>query len=219
VPVLVALALVAVDRVCPHLGPAPAPPRATRAWRTVAGLLALAVAAALFLLMDRYRRLDLRGARDGPYVLAFVRETLRTAGRLERGQAVSFDAPTQRFAWGESDPGDLSRMRWFLRGGWGALAHYGTGEIVMQEGEATLVIPCFHPRDLELELVIDGPPGARLQIAVNGRAVGETPAGGGRMVATIPAGALFRGDNVATLTSSTGAGGARLRRLGLAARP
>ena len=219
VPVLVALALVAVDRFWPHLGPAPAAARASRAWRTVAGLLALAAAVAPFFLVDRYRRLDLRGARDGPYVLAFARESLRTAGRLERGQAVSFDAATQRFTWGESDPGDLSRMRWFLREGWGTLAHYGTGEIVMEEGEATLIIPCFRPRDLELDLIVDGPPGARLGIAVNGRAVGEIPAGGGRMVATIPAGTLVRGDNVATLTSSTGAGGARLRRLGLAPRP
>jgi hypothetical protein len=217
-PVLIALALVALDRVWPHLEPPAALAPVSRPWRVAAAILAVAAAVAPFLLVDRYRRVDLRGARDGPYVLGLCRESLRTAFRLERGQAVSFDAATQRFAWGDSDPGELDRMRWFVRGGWGGLAHYGTGDIVMHESEATLLIPCFRPRDLEMELVTEAPPGTRLEVSVNGHPLGETAPGGGRVVVRVPATLLFRGDNLATLSSQSG-GGARLRRLALSPRP
>jgi hypothetical protein len=214
-PVLIALALVALDRLRPHIGPWPAPRRLPSALRAAAGLLALAAAAWPFLFVDRYRRLDLRGARDGPYVLGFARETLRAAGRLERGQAVFFDPAAQRFKWGESDPGDLSRMRWFLREGWGDLAHYGTGDIVMQRGQATLILPCLRPRDVDLELMTESSEGARLTVAVNGRPLGETSPDQGRLVLHVPAGLLLRGDNVVTLASPAGAGGARLLGYGL----
>ena len=215
-PVLIALALVALDRVWPHIELAPAPRPLPSSMRAAAAVLAGVAVVSPFLFLDRYRRLDLRGARDGPYVLGFVRETLRTAGRLDRGQAVFFAPETQRFAWGDSDPGDLGRMRWFLREGWGERAHYGTGEIVMQEGRATLILPCFRPRDVDLQLVTEPPEGATLAVAVNGRPVGETSPGAGRLVVPVPAALLFRGDNVVTLASSTGTGGARLRGFGLA---
>jgi len=218
-PVLIALGLFALDRVRPHLQTPPPDAVLPAGSGTTAALLATVTALFPFLVVDRYRRVDLQGARDGPYVLALCRESLRTAGRLERGQAVSFDAATQRFAWGDSDPGELDRMRWFLRGGWGGLAHYGTGEIVMHESEATLLIPCFRPRDLEMELVTEAPPGTRLKVSVNGHPVGETAPGGGRVVVKVPAALLFRGDNLATLSSPDGAPGARLRRLGLIRRP
>ena len=215
-PVVIALALIALDRVWPHLQPPTAAIVLARPWRLAAAVLALAAAVVPFLVVDRYRRVDLRGARDGPYVLGLCRESLRTAFRLDRGQAVAFDADTQRFAWGDSDPGELDRMRWFLREGWGGLAHYGTGEIVMHDAAASLVLPVLRPRDLELELVTEAPAGVRLAIAINGHPVGETAAGGGRTVVTVPAALLFRGDNVAILSSP---GGGRLRRLGLAPRP
>jgi hypothetical protein len=214
VPVVIALASIALDRVWPHLQAPAAVAPLPRSWRVAAAILALAAAGAPFLVVDRYRRVDLRGARDGPYVLGLCRESLRTAFRLDRGQAVSFDAATQRFAWGDSDPGDLDRMRWFLRDGWGGLAHYGTGEIVMHEATASLIIPSLRPRDLDLELVTEAPADGRVGIAVNGRAVGETGPGGGPIVVRIPASLLFRGDNVVTLSSGGGAG-ARLRRLAL----
>ena len=218
-PVLIALALVAVDRAWPHIGTPPVARRAPSVLRGAVGVLAVAAALSPFLVVDRYRRIDLRGARDGPYVLGLARESLRTAGRLERGQAVFFDPVTQRFKWGESDPGDLSRLRWFLREGWGDLAHYGTGDIVMQQGQATLIVPCFRPRDLDLELLTEAPAGERLTVAVNGRPLAETSPGAGRTVVPLPAALLFRGDNVVTLASPAGAGGARLRGFGLVPRP
>jgi hypothetical protein len=218
-PVLIALALVALDRVWPHIGPAPPPRPFPSVLGAAAAVLAGVAVVSPLLFVDRYRRLDLRGARDGPYVLGFVRETLRTAGRLDRGQSVVFTPETQRFAWGDSDPGDLGRLRWFLREGWGERAHYGTGSIVMQQGRATLILPCLRPRDVEVELVTEAPEGAKLTVAVNGRTVGETSSGGGRLVVPIPAALLFRGDNVVTLVSSTGAGGAGLRSYGLVPAP
>lgn len=217
-PVLIALALVALDRVWPHLGAPPTAPPINAVLAAAAGIFAVTAALSAFLFVDRYRRIDLRGARDGPYVLGLVRESLRTAGRLERGQAVFFEPATQRFKWGESDPGDLSRLRWFLREGWGDLAHYGTGDMVMQQGQATLIVPCFRPRDVDLELLTESPAGERLTVSVNGRAVAETPPGAARTVVPVPAALLFRGDNVVTLASPTGAGGARLRGFGLVPR-
>jgi hypothetical protein len=218
-PVLIALASIALDRVWPHLRTPRAAPPLPRVWRAAAALLAVATAVAPFLLVDRYRRVDLRGARDGPYVLGLCRESLRTAFRLERGQAVSFDAATQRFAWGDSDPGEMDRMRWFLREGWGGLAHYGTGDIVMHEATASLLIPILRPRDLDLELVTEAPASVRLALAVNGRALGETAAGGGRTVMRVPAAVLFRGDNALAVSSTDASPGACLSRLALTPRP
>jgi hypothetical protein len=218
-PVLIALAGVALDRVWPHLQAPTADAALPRPWHVAAALLAGAIAAAPFVAVDRYRRVDLRGARDGPYVLGLCRESVRTAGRLYRGQAVSFDAATQRFAWGDSDPGELDRMRWFLRGGWGGVAHYGTGDIVMHEASASLLIPILRPRDVDLELVTEVPASVRLAIAVNGHPVGETAPGGGSTVVRVPAAFLFRGDNALTLLSPEGATGSRLRRFGLTPRP
>jgi hypothetical protein len=214
-PVLIALGLVALDGVWPHLEAPPAPAAVSASWRAAAAALAVAAALAPFVLVDRYRRVDLRGARDGPYVLGVCRETLRTAFRLDRGQDVSFDAATQSFAWGDSDPGELDRMRWFLRGGWGGLAHYGTGDMVMHEARAELLIPVLRPRDLEVELQTEGPAGLRLAVAVNGRPVGQTAAEGGATVLSVPAAVLVRGDNVLTLSAPDGAAGTRLRRFGL----
>jgi len=110
-----------------------------------AALLTLGLLASLPFALDRYRRVDLRGPRDGPLALALSRESIRTASRLERGQSVSFDAETQVYEWGVSDPGALGRMRWFLRSGWGPLAHYGTGDMVMAGPKGSLLLPCFRP--------------------------------------------------------------------------
>jgi hypothetical protein len=217
-PALIALGLVALDGVWPHLEAPPAPAAAAAPWRAAAAALAVAAAVAPFVLVDRYRRVDLRGARDGPYVLGVCRETLRTASRLDRGQAVSFDPATQSFAWGDSDPGELDRMRWFLRDGWGGLAHYGTGEIVMHEGRAELLLPVLRPRDIVLELVTVVPGGRPLGVTINGRPMGET-AEADTTVVTVPAAVLFRGDNILALAAPNGTTGTRLRRFGLTPRP
>lgn len=202
-PALVPLAVQAVDPVAPAR--APVARRAVSPW--VTGAAAALLLAFVLTRVDRYRRLDLQGPRDGPFVLATCRETLRYASRLERGEEVSYDPAWHQYEWGRSDPGRLDRMRWFLRGGWGRQAHYGTGPIVMRETEATLLLPVFSPRPLEVDLDLAAVT-APLRVRVGERVLGT--AGEGRTRLLLPADTLVRGDHLLTLS---GAPGARLLRV------
>jgi hypothetical protein len=193
------------------------PATATAAFRH-GSLVAGAAAAAVLLsplALDRYRRADLQGPRDGPYVLAFCRETLRTARRLQRGDSVTFDPAEREFQWGVSDPGRLDRMRWFLRAGWGPLPHYSSGEPATRGGRAELIVPAPAPRPLDLRLHLDAALPAAGALHVNGRAVGSWRAPG-EGAWRLPPEALFRGDNVVTLEDVPEGGGVRLRRLTVA---
>jgi hypothetical protein len=212
-PVLVLVVLAALPRAWGAPPPFPSPAVARHA-----SLLAGVTAAAVLLsplALDRYRRADLQGPRDGPYVLAFCRETLRTARRLQRGDRVTLDPAEREFQWGVSDPGRLDRMRWFLRAGWGPLPHYSTGEPEVRAARAELIVPAPAPRPLDLHLHLDagGPAGGTL--LVNGRAVGPWRAPGEGSW-RLPPEVLFRGDNVVTLEDVPDAAGVRLRRLTLA---
>jgi len=181
-----------------------------------AGLAAVGLVAALPLELDAYRRADLTGTRDGPWVLATCGESLKAAGRLERGQPVAFDASTQRFAWGRSEPTALGRMRWFLLEGWGSQAHYGLDDIVMRGSQASLLLPVLAPRDIEVVLEADLPQPARLSVFANGELAGQVGFDEGRSTRAVrlPAAALFRGDNRVSLVARGGPPpGLRLRRL------
>lgn len=214
-PVLLPLALAAAT---PPLRPGEPLPswRPHRTVEAVAILTTVGLAAALGLGLDGYRRVALGGARDGPLVLGLCRESLRTARRLARGEAVSFDPEHQRFAWGESDPGALGRMRWFLRDGWGPLPHYGTDDIVMRGPRATLLLPSLEPEDLDLGLALDAPATARVRVFVNGHGIGTivaSPRSPERWI-RVPGSALVRGDNeVVLVRPGTGSGVIRLTRL------
>ena len=199
----------------------PGPPMAPSAWlrdRRV-GLVAWALAAVCALaplaIVDRYRRADLTGPRDGPYVLAVAHETGRVARRLARGEEVVLDPAERRFVWGESHASEMDHMRWFLREGWGQRAHYGTGEVTMHEAQASLLLPVTEPRALAVAIEAQAPRATVLDAAVNGRLVGTWAVGPetGPQTLRVPADALFRGDNALTLTARDGAAGARLRRL------
>jgi hypothetical protein len=181
---------------------------------------AAAIVLSLPLLLDRYRRIDLRGARDGPLVLALCRESFQAARRLERDRAVVLDAATTGYEWGVSPPEEMGRMRWFLREGWGPRAHYGAGDIVMQEDRASLLVPCLRPRELEAVLRLDAPGPRPVEVLVNGRSLGERIVGtsGDEAVVRVPAEALVRGDNVLTLSAPDGPG-LRLRSLVLRPAP
>jgi hypothetical protein len=220
-PLLLAFALIALDRIWPHKTPPPPPLHPGAGTRAVAAAAAAALAVAPLWALDRYRRVDLRGARDGPLVLALSRESLRTAARLEGGRAVSYEPARQRYVWGKSDPGGLGRMRWYLRDGWGGQAHYGTGPVVMHDREATLLVPCLRPRDVEIVLEAWAPTPTRLAAFVNGRPVGSfVPGPGGAAVALlVPAGAFVRGDNLLTLAAPAAAAGVRLERAELRPAP
>ncbi|MEO8361822.1 MAG: hypothetical protein ABI672_17435 [Vicinamibacteria bacterium] len=147
--------------------------------------------------LDRYSRLDLSTSRDGPYVLGFSRETLRTARKLDRGETVVLDPVERKFAWGVSPPNDLAKLRFFLRGGFGPLAHYGIHDIKMREATAWLAIPVLEPRTLRMTLTMDAREAAWITVLARGRRVGEVLVGPQAVRATfeIPAGQLFRGDN------------------------
>jgi hypothetical protein len=212
-PLLLPLALVAVF---PTAAPAETMPAArASSWISVGGVVGAAmIVISLPLLLDRYRRIDLRGARDGPLVLALCRESLRAAQRLEQDRPVVFDAATTGYEWGVSPPEEMGRMRWFLREGWSARAHYGTGDVVMQEARASLLVPCLRPRELEAALRLEAPSPRPVELLVNGRSLGEriVGPGGDEAVVRLPRDALFRGDNRLTL-SAPGGPGLRFRSL------
>jgi len=221
-PLLVALALMAFFPVTVSLAAEPLPPAGRRHGRTdrACGAAAAFVVFTLPFLLDRYRRIDLRQARDGPLVLALCRESLQAAHRLDRGREVVFDPERQRYQWGVSPPEEMGRMRWFLREGWGALAHYGTGDIVMREATASLLVPCLRPRTLDAALSLQAPSPRRVGLLLNGRSLGgrDVTTSAAETVVRLPAEDLFRGDNVLTV-SDPGAPGLHLRRLVLRPAP
>jgi hypothetical protein len=198
-PGVLALALVALDRVWPHLDAAPAPTRQHPAWNRAAGIAVVAVLALPLLVADRYRRLDLQGSRDSLRVLAVCRETLRTAQQLESGGRFVFDPGRGRFSQPAADEGNLMalrRVRWFLADGWGA-AQREAGDAVLQGRAASLILPSLRPRDLEATLALRAASETRVAVGINGERLGELRIGSRPSAHRIrvPARWLFRGDN------------------------
>jgi hypothetical protein len=210
-PVAIPLALCAVRAPASR---APDRPR-YRGAGVAAAVAAVAAAIAPLAVVDRYRRADLTGPRDGPYVLVVCRETLRTARRLSRGEEVALDPAERRYAWGDSHPSEMDRMRWFLREGWGARAHYGTSEVTMHEERASVLLPVLAPADLSASLHVQAPRPLVVDASINGRPLRSWAVGPDSAAETIaiPGAALFRGDNLLTLSARDGAPGARLRRI------
>jgi hypothetical protein len=206
----------AIGALWPPASRAPRPdwPR-RRGTGLAAGALAAALALAPLAIVDRYRRADLTGPRDGPYVLAVCRETLRTARRLSRGEEVALDPSERRYAWGQSHPSEMDRMRWFLRGGWGERAHYGTGEVTMHAGSAHVLLPALGPGDVAAAFHVQAPRPLVVDASINGRLLHSWAVGPDSTPepVAIPGAALFRGDNLLTLAARDGAPGGRLRRI------
>ena len=205
-PLLLPLALMALFPAAPLRESAPGTAGSRASLACAAGVAAVVLA--LPLLLDRYRRIDLRGVRDGPLVLALCRASLHAAQRLDRDRPVLLATATTGYEWGVSPPEEMGRMRWFLREGWGAQAHYGTGDVVMRETQASLLVPCLRPRALEAVLRLDAPSPRPIEMLVNGRSLGLGVVGplGDEMVVRLAADALFRGDNVLTLSAPDGPG-------------
>ncbi|HUG55412.1 MAG TPA: hypothetical protein VMR21_17530 [Vicinamibacteria bacterium] len=200
VPVLIPLALSALDGVASPSSAAGHSRPSGRKTAVVGAAVAASMAAPLFV-VDDYRRLDLQGRRDGLYVLGFCQGTLNTARKLRDGAAVLFKMDERRFAPQGFDAARYDRMRWFLRDGWGPGAHYGTQEVVMEAERATLVLPCFRPAPVELTLAMSASVETPVRASVNGRFVGELAVGAERtrLRFLVPAAALFRGDNLVTV--------------------
>jgi hypothetical protein len=211
-PLLLSLCLVALRRLggrgeqpLPD-GPATFPSHVARhrALRVLSAIVAVLALVFPFLALDRYRRADLRGIRDGGYVLAFCRDSLRLARELETGRVVPFEPFERRFSAVRSDRHHLERMRWFLREGWGPLPQYGMAEAVMQADEAAVVLPSLRPRDLNLVTVLRSARPLTLEVGINGQPAGqlEVDTRERRRLLRLPAERLFRGDNRLTLRAN-----------------
>jgi hypothetical protein len=119
--------------------------------------------------------------------------------------------------WHVSDIHGLNRMRWYLKEGWGAAPHYGTGDVVLRAERGDILLPCLRPRPLALVLAADAAREELVEVLVNDRPVGQALVGPeGRPAALrVPASVLVRGDNVLTLAAPQ-AGTVRLRTLSFA---
>lgn len=196
VPPLLHLALLALDRLRAEwqVGPA-APARWRLGW--LGWGLTCALLAGTYLGLDPYRRVDLRGPRDGPLVQALCSQSLAQARRLESGRPVALDVAERRFDPQRSDQRHLERMRWFLRAGWGPSPHYQPGPARTTQRRATLLLPCLRPDDWTLTLRLGVPTAQRLELSLNGGPLASLalrPAESRYQVA-VPSARLFRGDN------------------------
>jgi hypothetical protein len=103
-----------------------------------------------------------------------------------------------------SDPGRLDRMRWFLRRGWGHLAHYGSGDVRLQSSRAELALPALDARDLDLTLSLASATEVAGTMFVNGHHIGRWRSPAPPQTWRVPSGAVFRGDNAVTLEVAAG---------------
>ncbi len=216
-PLTLALALLALDAVFRHVGPEVPPSRPGAPAAALGALAAVGLALLPLLTQDLYLRADLNGPRDGRFVLAFCRESLREARRLAAGRVVDLDPEGRSFVPGKTLPALAGRMRWFLRDGFGPKAQYGTGPVIAREAEATLLLPCLSPEDWNLGLVASSETPMRVRMLLNGRGIGEIELSSEpkKQHVVLPGGVLFRGDNELRLVAD--APGVRLHELRLRA--
>jgi len=210
VPVLLALALVPLREMRPAwLRPAAGGqtgdpfPRSARVAITAASIgLAIVAVALPLVLLDRYRRIDLRGRTDGPWVLSFCRESLAFARRLDEGKPLVYEPTGRRYKPGRSDPRHMERMRWYLREGWGEWPEYGMEVAQMQPPRAGVVLPVLEPREVTLGLDLRAERPVAVRVEANGHPVGTVEArpDPSRQRLNLPAASLFRGDNRLTFT-------------------
>lgn len=195
--------------------------RIERAWprgANIAGLMAAGlVVSGLVAGLDRYRRADLGGTRDGPLVLAACRESLRIGRLLEQGRPYEYDFEQQGLPHYVDEPARLGEARWFLREGFGDREQRATGVAVLQQPVANLLVPVLTPRDVAMTLAFVTPMASPVSVAVNGKEVGELRLGSEATIAnlTLPAPSLFRGDNVVSLRHSVVGDPPAIRRLSL----
>jgi hypothetical protein len=201
-PPLLPMLLLAFDRIRPIAGPAMPAMATTRALGTASLVIASAVALAPFVLLDRYRRVDLRGD-DADIVLWTCRASLYVASRFANGEEIAQTAVPP-------GPGEdvEPRMRWYLREGW-----QPTGGVATLTAPAgTILVPARPPRPLEVALEVASDPGPSLRLAIEGRPL-DVERVEGEVRARLPADALVRGDNVLRVTRDPAAEPLQLRRL------
>ncbi len=204
-PALLPFVMLALDRVVPHVREAAPPGETPKPARIGALAAAVAIALSPFVLLDRYRRVDLRADGDAARVLATCRGTLMAADRLARGEAVEQEALRAT-----ADDSGEPRLRWYLREGW----EPGAGAAAMTGTRAAVVVPARPPRALEATLFFaaDARP---LRVWLDRELTAERV--GDAVTVRLPADALLRGDNLLILERDTGGPPPQLR--GLVLRP
>lgn len=205
-PALLPLALVGLGfkRTPPPSGP----PGRWAPLRAPIAILTLAICLSLVALTDPYRRAPFAASPDPVALVGRVRETLKTARALERGEVFVFDAWSGRFAAPVAEPFNLTegrRQRWFLYDGFGRDAVFGSGAPAFQQ-EARLLLPIMVPRTMAVSMEFEGPKNTEVSVSLAGRHIASIRAGppGGKF--SIPAGLLIRGDNLLRLRGVNGAG-------------
>jgi hypothetical protein len=193
-PALLPFLLFALDRLWRHAGEEAPAARTPRAAEVAALVVTTAVLLTPVLLLDRYRRVDLRGDGDAARVLATCRGTLTTADRLARGEDMILLRPLRAEV---EDPGE-PRLRWFLRDGWEA----GDGVAVLTAARGTLIVPARPPRPLRVGLGFVPGTASNLRFSMAGRPLEWEDDEG--ILIRIPAVLLVRGDNLLVIERGPG---------------
>ena len=199
-PLLIPLALFALDRIWPAFDGAPssALPQAVPSlanWALVAG--SVLIVAFPFLAVDTYLRYPLHDRREGVQVFQTCRASLRVAERLAHGDTVELTSHVT----GTDLADDLARRRWYLMEGWPDPAVFGAGAFVLRDTLGVVLVPCLAPQSLTISARVHVPRATTIEAAINGQplAAAALEAGPGTAQWSVPADALFRGDNVLQL--------------------
>jgi len=196
--------------------PAPLKPPGRDGLRTTAAVLTLLSCLGLVAATDPYRRAPFVQTPNAVALLGRMRESLKTAQALDRGEVFEFDPRSPRYAEPITERFNLTegrRQRWFLYEGFGPDAVFESGEPEFV-GEGRLLLPLLDPRNVRLNIDIAGPEGATVTVDVTGRAIARIKAGVPASF-VLPARAMVRGDN---LLRFRGPAGDRFRLLRFEAR-
>jgi hypothetical protein len=170
-------------------------------------LSVLAICALMVALTDPYRRAPFGPDPDPVTFVGRVRETLKTARALDRGETFVFEAGTGRFSQPVEQTfnlTDVRRQRWFLYRGFGRGAAFSSGVPSFMR-EAQLLLPVLTPFPLNMSVEFEGAANAEVEVSVGGRRVARVHTGHRGASFLIPPNLLIRGDNLIGLRESSGA--------------
>ena len=179
------------------------PPSTLRSRLAVAGLL---VSLTLVAMTDPYIRAPFERAPDPIAMVGRLRESLKAARAMDRGEAFVFDARQGRFASPVTEDFNLTearRQRWFLYRGFGPRAAFGVGAPAF-DGRAHWLLPLLTPRPMELSFVLESGEPALVRVSIGRQVLGSIRTDGSETVLLAPEHALIRGDNLLTLTGPRG---------------
>jgi len=174
---------------------------------TALSLLTLAACLTLVALSDPYRRVPSPDRPDPVSLVGRLRETLKTARALDRGETFVFDARAGRFALPVAERFNLTearRQRWFLYQGFGPDAAFSSGAPEFRN-EARLLLPVMTPLPFAMSMEFEGPANAEISVSMKNRHLALIRPGRRGGTFLIPASLLVRGDNLLRLRERSGA--------------